>query len=179
MSGVWLPPEQYIATLPKATVYAALYVTDEAGRPVLLRVARNPKMFQFPGGNLDTEETPWECALRECREETGLTLTLEPRLLLMHYLPPLGSWTVNKIGFIFDGGVLSQDQIDSIVLDPGEHTEVVVHTLDEWRQLQNPASTRRLEAVDRARRTGITCYLEHTPQGDGPTTDTRPMPGPN
>jgi hypothetical protein len=26
----WLPPEQYIATLPKATVYGCFFVTDLA-----------------------------------------------------------------------------------------------------------------------------------------------------
>jgi len=158
---MWLPPEQYIATLPKATVYACFFVTDRDDRPVQLRAVRNPRLWQWPGGNMDPGETPWQCAVREAREETGLTLATEPRLLAVHFLPPLGDWTTHKIGFIFDGGRLSQEQIESIVLDPEEHSECAVKPLEVWRREQEPLSFQRLEAVSRARATGITCYLEH------------------
>lgn len=162
MSGTWLPPEQYIATLPKATVYGCLFVTDEADRPIQLRAARNPELWQWPGGNMDPGETPWQCALRECVEETGLHITVEPRLLAVHFLPPLGQWTTHKIGFIFDGGRLAQQQISSIVLDPDEHTEVAVKSLDTWQKEMPPHSFARLDAVARARGTGTVCYLEQT-----------------
>jgi protein-L-isoaspartate(D-aspartate) O-methyltransferase len=158
---MWVPPEQYIAGLPKATVYGCFFVTDESDHPVQLRSARNPALWQWPGGNMDPGETPWGTAVRECREETGLTLDVEPRLLAVHFLPPLGDWTTHKIGFVFDGGRLTQGQITSIVLDPEEHSDVAVKPLDVWRQEQEPGSFRRLEAVSRARATGITCYLEH------------------
>ncbi|GCB43775.1 NUDIX domain-containing protein [Streptomyces sp. NL15-2K] len=35
-------------------------------------------------------ETPWQAAVRECHEETGLTLDAEPSLPTVHFLPPLG-----------------------------------------------------------------------------------------
>lgn len=92
MSGTWLPPKQYIATLPKATVYGCFYVTDEADQPIQLRAARDPHVWQWPGGNMDPGETPWQCAVRKCLEETGLSIADEPRLLAMHFLPPLGDW---------------------------------------------------------------------------------------
>lgn len=163
MAGTWLPPEQYIATLPKATAYACLYVTDEAERPVQLRSVQNPKVWQWPGGNMDPGETPWQCAQRECLEETGLRLDIAPRLLAVHFLPPLGSWSLNKIGFIFDGGRLSAEQIASIVLDPDEHTEVSVRSLDDWEEEMSSFNFRRLAAVAQAQHTGTACYLEQHP----------------
>lgn len=161
MSGTWLPPEQYLATLPKATVYACFYVTDQDDRPLQLRSVHGVQRWQWPGGNLDHGETPWECAVRECEEETGLRLGVAPRLLATHFLPPLGEWSLNKVGFVFDGGRLEQERIDSIVLDPGEHSALAVRSLENWRSVMSASSYRRLEAVARARRTGSPCHLEH------------------
>ncbi|MEU7159202.1 NUDIX hydrolase [Streptomyces chrestomyceticus] len=59
---------------------------------------------RFAGGNMDAGEDPWECAVRECREETGLHIADQPRRMTTHFLPPLDNWTTHKIGFISDGG---------------------------------------------------------------------------
>jgi 8-oxo-dGTP diphosphatase len=164
MSGTWLPPERYVATLPKATIYGCFFVTDQEDRPIQLRSAHNPAVWQWPGGNLDDPgETPWGCAVRECVEETGLLIADTPRLLAVHFLPPLDGWTTHKIGFVFDGGQLDYDQIDRIVLDPDEHTEVAVRPLEEWRQEMSAFSFRLLAAVAEARRSGSVCYLEQSP----------------
>ena len=161
MSGTWLPPEEYIATLPKATVYACFYVTDLDDRPLQLRATRDPSLWQWPGGNMDPGETPWQCAVSECVEETGLRLGDRPRLLAMHFMPPTGTWTTNKVGFVFDGGRLAQDQIDAIVLDPDEHTELSVRSLEEWQKDLSAAAFHRLAAVAQARSASTVCYLEH------------------
>nr|WP_180218780.1 NUDIX hydrolase [Streptomyces albus] len=157
-----MPPAQYLATLPKATVYGCLYVTDEADRPLQLRSVRNPAVWQWPGGNMDPGETPWECAVRECEEETGLHVAGEPRLLAVHFLPPLGNWSTHKVGFVFDGGRLSRELIDSIVLDPEEHTEVAVRSVEEWRTVMPAFSFRLLAVTAQARRTGVAAYLEQS-----------------
>lgn len=109
---------------------------------------------------MDPGETPWECALRECKEETGITFKGEQHLLGVHFLPPDGVWPTNHIGFIFDGGQLSEHQFTNIVLDPEEHTEVQVHALQEWRRIMTPRNFARLAAVDEARRTHTVAYLE-------------------
>ncbi|MEU5834936.1 NUDIX hydrolase, partial [Streptomyces diacarni] len=108
-------------------------------------------------------ETPWGCAVRECLEETGLRVAETPRLLAVHFLPPLGGWTTHKVGFVFDGGQLDHEQIDRIVLDPGEHTEVAIRSLEEWRTQMSTFAFRRLAAVAEARRSGSVCYLEQLP----------------
>ncbi|UNS99700.1 NUDIX hydrolase [Streptomyces tubbatahanensis] len=164
MSGTWIPPEQYVATLPKATLYGCFFVTDQDERPIQLRSVHNPAVWQWPGGNLDDpDETPWGCAVRECLEETGLRVAETPRLLAVHFLPPLGGWTTHKVGFVFDGGQLDHEQIDRIVLDPGEHTEVAIRPLEEWRTQMSAFAFRRLAAVAEARRSGSVCYLEQLP----------------
>ncbi|MER5737019.1 NUDIX hydrolase [Streptomyces sp. NPDC002262] len=173
MTHTWLPPVDYVATLPRATAYSCLYFTDTAGRPLQLRATRGEDVWQWPGGNMDPGETPWETAVRECREETGLVFTGEPRLLGTHFVGDRGAdWPANHIGFIFDGGELTDEQIASLVLDPEEHTAYALRTVEEWRREMHPGEFARLAAVDRARRTGAPVHLETAPAG------ARPAPGP-
>lgn len=57
-------------------VAAALVVEDEVGRVLLVRRAWNPKQgyWSLPAGFVDEDEAPPDAAVRECREETGLTV---------------------------------------------------------------------------------------------------------
>ncbi|MET9346909.1 NUDIX hydrolase [Streptomyces termitum] len=165
MANTWLPPAEYVETLPRATAYACLYFTDTAGRALQLRTTRGEDVWQWPGGNMDPGETPWETAVRECREETGLVFTGEPRLLGTHFVRDRGTrhWPANHIGFIFDGGELTDEQIAAVVLDPEEHTSYALRNLDQWRREMAPGDFARLAAIDRARRTGGPVYLESGP----------------
>ncbi|MFG2334899.1 NUDIX domain-containing protein [Streptomyces sp. NPDC048604] len=161
MAKTWLPPVEYVATLPKATAYACLYFTDTMNRPFQLRSVYGSEAWQWPGGNMDPGETPWQTAVRECREETGIEFPGEPRLLGAHFLEPCGEdWPVNHIGFIFDGGTLTDEQIAGVVLDPEEHAEYRVHTLAEWERVMTPRNFQRLAHIERARREGAAVYLE-------------------
>lgn len=167
MVNTWLPPAEYVETLPRATAYACLYFTDTAGRVLQLRASYRSERWQWPGGNMDPGETPWETAVRECREETGIVFTGEPRLLGTHFATDRGAdWPANHIGFIFDGGELTDEQIAGLVLDPREHSEYRLGTLEEWEREMEPREFIRLAEIDRARRTGVTVYVETEPADD-------------
>ncbi|MFE9446291.1 NUDIX domain-containing protein [Streptomyces sp. NPDC006602] len=148
-----MTPSQYAQTVPHHTVYGCLYVRDEHDRPVQLRSVYASRLWQFPGGNLDTQgEDPLKTARREAIEETGLEIALgAPKLLLTHFLHAGPRLPLNKVGFIFDGGRLTTDQLRQIRLDPAEHDMWAVHDLEGWRQLMTPRAFSRLEALERAR----------------------------
>lgn len=159
--AAWLPPAEYVKTIAPATSYACLYFTDTAGRPVQLRATYANRMWQWPGGNMDPGETPWQCAVRECLEETGMVFEGEPKLLGTRFVPHRGeAWPANHIGFVFDGGTLTDEQIESVVLDPEEHDDIQVHTMEEWEAIMTPAHFDWLKLIDGARRAGTVVYSE-------------------
>ncbi|WP_308408607.1 NUDIX domain-containing protein [Streptomyces sp. AC627_RSS907] len=157
--------EEYAQTVPHHTVYGCLYIRDEHDRPIQLRSVYGARLWQFPGGNLDAPgEDPLQTARRETVEETGLELGLStPTLLLTHFLHAGQRLPLNKVGFIFDGGRLTADQLDRIRLDPAEHDMWAVHDLATWQELMAPRAFARLDAVERARHgQGPTFLITHT-----------------
>ncbi len=60
-------------------VAAAVLVTDNENRVLLVRRAMNPHrgFWSLPAGFVDYGESPEEAASRECLEETGLTTEIE------------------------------------------------------------------------------------------------------
>ncbi|MEU6011452.1 GNAT family N-acetyltransferase [Streptomyces sp. NPDC047453] len=157
----WVPPEQYAQSLPKAVAFVCLYITDEDDHPLQLHSVYSPSHpWHMIGGALDLGGTPWDAAVRECREETGLDIVGPPRLLATVYGPPRPRRPYSTVQFVFDGGRLSTEQIHRIVLAPREHDEARVLPLDQWQDLMPESDFARLRAVEEARRAGAAGYFD-------------------
>jgi len=158
---IWLPPEEYAETVMKATGFACVFFTDEHERPVQFHsVYSSTHPWQMAGGTMENGERPWQTAVRECREETGLQVEGPPRLLATVFGLPGAEWPYSTMGCIFDGGRLTEDQLKAIVLDEREHDEVRVLSLGGWEPLMPPRDFTRLSAVLEARRTGVAAYVD-------------------
>ncbi|MFJ9953247.1 NUDIX domain-containing protein [Kitasatospora sp. NPDC091207] len=142
---------------PCAFGWACTYTTDLAGRPIMLK--SHHKGWQLlAGGMIDADELPWEAAIRETKEETGRIIGGEPRLLAALFRLPTGEFPT-RFGYIFDGGVMTDEEIEAIVLDPNEHTDYAVKSIAEWQRIV-PASQHDLVcALETARRTGVAAYV--------------------
>jgi 8-oxo-dGTP pyrophosphatase MutT (NUDIX family) len=109
--------EEYAAILPKKQVGTAVLLFNAKGELLLVKPDYK-NSWLVPGGATDEDESPLQCAVRETKEETGLDIP-SLQLVGVYYGHKKGVST-DSLKFIFYGGVLSEDQIESIVLDRSE-----------------------------------------------------------
>ncbi|HZF88194.1 NUDIX hydrolase [Streptomyces sp.] len=108
----------YIAGLPRVLAGAAALFRDAEGR-VLLVEPNYREGWALPGGTIESDdgETPRQGARRETAEEIGLDRPLG-RLLAVDWVhgpdrPPL-------VAYLYDGGVLTEDDLKAIRLQEEE-----------------------------------------------------------
>lgn len=108
----------YIAGLPRVLAGAATLFRDGRGR-VLLVEPNYREGWALPGGTIESGdgESPRQAARRETAEEIGLDLA-PGRLLAVDWArgvdrPPI-------VAYVYDGGVLAREQLDSIRIQEDE-----------------------------------------------------------
>jgi 8-oxo-dGTP diphosphatase len=138
-------------------VAAGVLFFDERDR-VLLVVPSYKPYRDIPGGYVEQGETPYQGATREVEEELGITPPIG-RLLVVDWAP--SETEGDKVLFLFDGGVLTEDDRGKITLDPGEISGYAFHAVDEIAGLTIPRLVRRVRHGCGARRDGGTRYLEY------------------
>jgi 8-oxo-dGTP diphosphatase len=150
-------PGDYVASLARKRMGAAVLFTDPAGR-VLLVEPTYKDYWEVPGGAVDADESPYDAAVRELKEELGLSVP-PGRLLVVDWVPPRPGRT-EGVMFVFDGGGLSSAQTAEIVVPPEELAGWAWCTLAEAHERLSDLLARRVEAALRARSDHNTAYLE-------------------
>lgn len=147
------------ATQPRKRVAADVLLRDPAGRFLLVEPTYKPG-WDLPGGMAEANESPHETAVRELREELGLTVTLHA-LLVVDWVPPHGPWD-DQISFVFDAG--SVDRVRAAGLKPqdGELSEVAFMLPEQAAELLPARLCHRFEAAVQALTTGRPAYLHDT-----------------
>ena len=138
-------------------VSADLLVRDAAGRILIVDPGYKPG-WDLPGGMAEANEPPLAAVRREIREELGLD-TEPQRVLCIDWVPPHDPWD-DLLAFIFDGGVLTQDQIGSLRTADGELEAFEFCTADQVRERLRPRAWRRTAAALEALETGWARYLQ-------------------
>ncbi|GAA3377599.1 NUDIX hydrolase [Streptomyces sannanensis] len=108
----------YIAGLPRVLAGAAALFRDAEGR-VLLVEPNYREGWALPGGTVESDhgETPRQAARRETAEEIGLDVELGA-LLAVDWVP--GAQRPPIVAYVYDGGVLSEEQLQAIRLQEEE-----------------------------------------------------------
>ena len=151
--------ETFWASLPTKNVAAGWLLTDDQDRALLVKPSYK-EPWEIPGGVVEAGESPSAAARRELQEELGLVR--EPgRLLVADYRAAAsGTGRPDGLRFVFEGGVLTDDEAASIVLPPDElldHRFVAADELDGF--VVEILARRVREALDQRARSG-TAYLE-------------------
>ena len=112
----------------------------------------------LPGGTVESNESPRAAAVREIREELGLSI--EPgRLLAVDWVPPRQGRT-EGLTLVFDGGQLPVAQVPAIQLPPDELRCWAWCTPEEEATRLSPRLARRASVSRQARAGGWTAYRE-------------------
>ncbi|MBW5485509.1 NUDIX domain-containing protein [Streptomyces bambusae] len=143
------------ANRPKALTASKVLFTDRAGRVLLVQPRyRTDGRWHLPGGGIESDlgESPYEAARREVREELGLDLA-PGRLLAVNWAPdpPYPA----RVAFLYDGGVLDDETLARIRLDPAELRQWRTAAPAELPALVGKGQLRRIEACLTALREGI------------------------
>lgn len=137
-----------------AAAAGALFLDDE-GR-VLVVEPTYKRHWEIPGGEVEKGESPTEACARELQEELGLDLPVG-RLLVVDWAPLVRE---ERVRFVFDGGVLTDEQLDAVELAPDELASWACLPADELFVMLEPRLVRRVTAALDARASGATRYLE-------------------
>jgi 8-oxo-dGTP pyrophosphatase MutT (NUDIX family) len=150
-------PGYFRASWPMA---AAAVILDEKDRVLLVQPSYYPGRWLMPGGGAELTDSPRQACERELSEELGIDLTVGG-LLAVDWIPARSQGFAELI-FVFDGGRLTQRQIESISIPGRELTGYQFMTLPDAAARLTPADGRRLMAAcagARANRGPV--YLEH------------------
>ncbi|RKE18275.1 NUDIX hydrolase [Streptomyces sp. TLI_171] len=141
------------------TVAAAVLLFDDRDRVLLVDPAYKPH-WEFPGGVVESGESPTAAAVREVAEELGLRLDPEElRLLAVDWESGLGRGR-GGLRLVYDGGRLGPSEVLRLRLPAGELRDWHFATRREAAELLPAGRMRRLAAALEAREAGDLRYLE-------------------
>jgi 8-oxo-dGTP diphosphatase len=142
---------------PRAAA-GALFL-DEAAR-VLLVVPSYKSFLDIPGGYVEPGETPAAAAVREVREELGITPPIGRLLVADWWQDSADGQGGPKVLFVFDGGYLAPAARDLITVDGKEVVGCAFHDVTDLHSVTIPRLANRIEHAVAAQQDGSTRYLE-------------------
>ncbi|MGW0866998.1 NUDIX domain-containing protein [Streptomyces sp. NPDC002611] len=140
----------------RPTQSAAAVVRDAEDRILIVKPGYKDG-WNLPGGGVDEGETPSQAAGRELREEVGLDQAIG-RLLVSAYIQ---SKAGAHIYWVFDGGVISEEQKSGIRLQESELVDYLFSAPDEIGPEKIPPAVRAVwDQALQALRDGTTASIE-------------------
>jgi 8-oxo-dGTP pyrophosphatase MutT (NUDIX family) len=131
--------------VPRVPASAGALLFDQRGRLLVLNPTYK-RHWTIPGGQLEADgETPWQACRREVREECGIEIE-RGRLVCVDFRPPKDARRPGGLRFVFNCGVLGDDEQGRISLQAEEIGEYRFVHVDEAAQLLSAPVRRRVLA---------------------------------
>ncbi|ONI88733.1 NUDIX hydrolase [Actinosynnema sp. ALI-1.44] len=143
--------------LPRKNVASGALIRDTRGR-ILFVVPTYKPFLEIPGGLTEDDESPLAACRREVDEELGIRIEVT-KLLLIDWMPTQGVWR-DSVQLIFDGGVLTDEQVDTIRLGHGEIGNVEFLSPEECAPHLRPSMARRVKLAHDALSNDMPVYAE-------------------
>jgi 8-oxo-dGTP pyrophosphatase MutT (NUDIX family) len=153
-----------VASLARKRMGATAFFRDGEGRVLIVNpVYKEP--WELPGGAVEADESPHAACRREVAEELGLDRS-PGRVLAVDWVPArtIGPDQVllpDGVIIVYDGGVLSPEEVNEIVLVDGELAGFEFVTADEAAEQVTPLLARRIAACLQACEAGTVATLEN------------------
>ena len=148
----------FLENLPGKRMGAGLLLRDQQGRPLLVEPTYKTD-WEIPGGAVEANESPYECVVREVREELGIPVA-PGRLLVVDYQHHEPHRT-ESLMFVFDGGVLDNQTLAQMSLADEELKSYAFTEPDRLAHLTSARLARRLlHALEATELEGF-AYLEN------------------
>lgn len=148
----------YYDTLPKKRMGAGILFFNEKDEILFVYPNYKPH-WEIPGGNVELDESPKQCATRELKEELGLDIPLG-RLLCVGYGPREAEKS-ERLHFIFDGGILSKDQVNQIRVQQSELDGFGFYALEDAKPHITYALYLKFQHALGVRKGQMDPYLDH------------------
>lgn len=164
-----LPWAEYAARFPRQRLAAGVLLHSADGRAALVEPTYKPD-WDIPGGVVEIDEAPWFAAAREIHEELGLDVAVGRPLVIDHLnaqatadsmaaamraeATKASAVLTGGLYWIFDGGQVTDDDVDRFAVDGTEVRSVRLCRPDEVRRRVRPSLARRVLAALDAVRTG-------------------------
>lgn len=149
---------EYYQSLPAKRMGSGALFFNSEGKVLIVKPTYKDT-WEIPGGVVEKNESPRNAALREVKEELGLNKNLG-HILCVDYQDPYGIKS-ESLMFIFDGQVLTNEEIQLIILETKELSEYRFVTVAEASTLLSPILARRVEQAIKARASNKSVYLEN------------------
>ena len=152
-----IPRSEYLKSLPRKRMAAGMIFMNEKKELLMLK-SDYKDYWSIAGGVIEKNESPLQAAIRETKEEINIDVK-QPRLLIIDYVSPKGNEDDNIV-FIFYGGVLVQEDIDSIKLQEDEIEDYKFITEKDLKNYTSAKYMKRIPLALNAIKNNTTFYLE-------------------
>ena len=154
----FVPPKEYYKNLAKKPVGSGVLLFNEAAK-VLLVKPNYKDYWQIPGGVSNRDESPEATALRETKEELGLTLG-KIKLLCVDWGAATGE-REDHFQFVFAGDTLQKADIQKIKLQTDELDEYKFFSIEQAVLKVSERLKKRLLRSLAAMEMGTCVYLQN------------------